>query len=204
MGNSKADFIGVYEKAFPLSVCNGIIDYFKRSEELNLIATDARKKQQGQDRHLIDDSSCDLGVTHNIQNLSTISKELLPKFTEGLFKCWNDYCDTFTVLEPTSINSHVHSPWCKLQRSTIGQGYHQFHFENGGLGVCHRLATWILYLNKVEEGGETEFLYYPRRVKPEAGTLVIFPAGYTHTHRGNQPLSGVKFIATGWFELGRT
>jgi len=44
-------------------------------------------------------------------------------------------------------------------------------------------------------------LYQKRRVKPEQGTICIFPAGFTHVHRGNPPLSGDKYIATGWYEF---
>ena len=58
----------------------------------------------------------------------------------------------------------------------------------------------MLYLNSVTEGGETEFLYQKRRIKPQQGRLVIFPAGFTHTHRGNPPLSGDKYILTSWVE----
>jgi len=61
--------------------------------------------------------------------------------------------------------------------------------------------TWMVYLNDVEEGGETEFLYQHKRLKPEQGTLVIWPASFTHTHRGNPPLSNDKYIVTGWTEF---
>lgn len=62
------------------------------------------------------------------------------------------------------------------------------------------MLSYILYLNDVEEGGETEFLYYGKRIKPTAGTLLLWPAGFTHVHRGNPPLSGEKYILTGWVE----
>jgi hypothetical protein len=59
----------------------------------------------------------------------------------------------------------------------------------------------MLYLNDVEDGGETEFLYQRMRVKPKQGTLLIWPAGFTHTHRGNPPLSNNKYVITGWSEF---
>ena len=59
-----------------------------------------------------------------------------------------------------------------------------------------------MYLNDVEEGGETEFLYQSRRVKPKRGRLAIWPAQFTHMHRGNPPLSGDKYVITGWVEYG--
>ena len=61
--------------------------------------------------------------------------------------------------------------------------------------------TFILYLNDIEEGGETEFLYYSKRIKAEKGKLIMWPAGFTHTHRGNPPLTDVKYILTGWLEF---
>ena len=37
-----------------------------------------------------------------------------------------------------------------------------------------------------------------KRVKAKTGRLIIFPAGYTHTHRGNPPIGGDKYILTNW------
>lgn len=87
-----------------------------------------------------------------------------------------------------------------LQRTRPSEGYHIWHCENSSLINKARCLSWILYLNDLEDGGETEFLYLSKRVKPKAGRLVIFPAGFTHTHRGNPPLSETKYIATGWLE----
>ena len=46
---------------------------------------------------------------------------------------------------------------------------------------------------------ETEFLYQKRRIKPETGTLLIWPAGMTHVHRGNTVFTKDKYILTGWY-----
>jgi hypothetical protein len=53
-------------------------------------------------------------------------------------------------------------------------------------------------LNDVEEGGETEFYYQDKKIKPKAGRMVIAPSGFTHTHRGNVPTSNDKYILTSW------
>ena len=37
-----------------------------------------------------------------------------------------------------------------------------------------------------------------RREEAVAGDVIIFPAGYTHVHRGNPPIGGTKYIATSW------
>ena len=61
-----------------------------------------------------------------------------------------------------------------------------------------RCLTWMVYLNDVNEGGETEWLYQQLKIKPKRGTVVIWPTGFTHLHRGNPPMSN-KYIVTGWF-----
>jgi hypothetical protein len=64
--------------------------------------------------------------------------------------------------------------------------------------TLHRHLLWTLYLNDGFEQGETEFLFQQRRIVPRAGTLLIAPTAFTHTHRGNRPRNGDKFIATSW------
>ena len=56
-------------------------------------------------------------------------------------------------------------------------------------------------LESPKKGGETEFLYQSMRIEPEVGKLLIWPAGFTHKHRGNPPLEGQKTYMTGWFDL---
>jgi hypothetical protein len=51
------------------------------------------------------------------------------------------------------------------------------------------------------EGGETEILFNPEKIEPKTGNLLLAPAFWTHTHRGNPPLNGqYKYIITGWIE----
>ena len=62
----------------------------------------------------------------------------------------------------------------------------------------HRVVLWTIYLNDDFDAGETEFLYQERRIAPKTGSLLIAPAAFTHTHRGNMPRGANKFIATSW------
>ena len=62
-----------------------------------------------------------------------------------------------------------------------------------------RLLVYMTYLNTVKKGGHTEFLYQKLKIKPEKGLTLIWPADFTHTHRGNVVEEGDKYIATGWY-----
>ncbi|WP_394393351.1 2OG-Fe(II) oxygenase [Shewanella woodyi] len=86
-------------------------------------------------------------------------------------------------------------------------GYPHWHSEQfpqaGHNEALHRVVLYMFYLNDVEEGGETEFFYQERKLKPKKGTMVIAPAGFTHSHRGNMPISDDKYIATSWIMFNR-
>ena len=90
--------------------------------------------------------------------------------------------------------------YLNVQRTLPQQGYHSWHSEDGNMGANRRILATMMYLNDDFDGGETEFLYQSLRVKPKRGMVLIWPAGFTHVHRGNPPLSGEKFIATSWLE----
>ncbi len=85
-----------------------------------------------------------------------------------------------------------------LQKTEPGGGYHQWHDENCNWTFRNRMFAWMIYLNDIEHGGETEFLYQKTRFKPKRNVGFIWPGGFTHTHRGNPPLSETKYILTGW------
>ncbi len=95
-----------------------------------------------------------------------------------------------------------------LQKYLQGSGgYHHWHSEiypqNAGCETLHRVLLWQFYLNDVEDGGETEFLYQNRKVEARKGRLVIAPAGFTHTHKGHVARSSDKYIATSWILFQR-
>jgi hypothetical protein len=56
----------------------------------------------------------------------------------------------------------------------------------------------MIYLNDVEDGG-TEFMKQKHTEKAEAGKLIIWPADWTHAHRGEVSTTKTKYILTGWF-----
>ncbi len=90
----------------------------------------------------------------------------------------------------------------KIQKTLPTEGYHIWHIEHGKeYDTEARAFVYSIYLNDVEEGGETEFLHFSKRVKPKKGRIVIWPSAFPYLHRGNPPLSGEKYILTSWLML---
>ena len=94
----------------------------------------------------------------------------------------------------------LHAGTFNIQKYEIGGHVKRWHTERDSISSAHRILAWITYLNDVEGDGETEFLHYDLKIKPEKGKTVIWPAEWTHAHRGN-PTSSVKYAITGWFTL---
>lgn len=118
-------------------------------------------------------------------------------FNEVLTRALIDYVDEFPVFKEMDFASYQ----IKVQKTKPSGGYHKWHCEQSNIAVGSRVLVWTVYLNDVEEGGETEFLYLSERIKPKKGSVMFFPASFTHTHRGNPPLDADKYIATGWYNL---
>ena len=133
--------------------------------------------------------------TINISNYdfpaySQLATDILTKFKP----CVDEYIEAVSILKPYKFLLFD----MKIKKIPIGGGFHSWHFENGSIPYAQRKFVVQLYLNDDFEGGETEFLYQNRREIPRQGDVLIFPAGFTHTHRGNPPIGGDKYIVTSW------
>ena len=58
----------------------------------------------------------------------------------------------------------------------------------------------MTYLNDIKTGGGTFWHYQNLTTKPKKGLTVIWPAIWTHTHKGLPAPKELKYICTGWYE----
>ena len=83
----------------------------------------------------------------------------------------------------------------QVQRYEERNGYYRPHVDSlPGTNTGDRVLAAMIYLNTVDEGGETRFPLHEVSIKPVAGRVVLFPATWTHLHEGLTPLSGDKWI----------
>lgn len=79
------------------------------------------------------------------------------------------------------------------------KGYPAVHVESGRDHYKKYLAL-IVYLNDVEEGGQTIFPMAGTAITPKVGSVAIWPAGLPFYHCGLQSKT-TKYILTSWFEF---
>lgn len=190
------DFIGVFSDVFSAGFCKHLIAEFERNRSLGA-GRDRQTAEPNVLKHHKDDFVMHTtGNSIEFRPFDGVSSTLC--FFEGLQNCFDEYAQEYSPVKSISMRCTN----MKIQKTVPGGGYHVWHFEQGNGREANRGMAYMLYLNTlaVEENGETEFLYQQRRINPIENTMVLWPAGFTHTHRGN-PVYGdsAKYIVTGWF-----
>lgn len=189
-------FIRYYDNALSREFCQGLIKYFEWCLENNRVWDRSHEttKNWKEDEATVLNPVNFWDIDFNWSHISPYIQEFNNSFWDLYYPSYCDEFDTLNQLQEHSIFSY------KVQKTMPGGGYHVWHCEHDQLQHSRRIATYTVFLNDVAEGGETEFLYQNERVAPKEGRLVIFPSSFTHTHRGNPPLRGIKYILTGWIE----
>lgn len=191
-----SNFIGIYENAVDPILCDQIVKYYNSMEAAGYGKT--RQQRENVAKSKKDDSAI-FATSESIIRLDS-TKELMVSFSHILWnKCLNHYLNEYSVLTEGKYDLNVYET--KIQKTKIGGGYHIWHYETSTPSSSRRVLVYCLYLNDVLEGGETEFLYIPKRIKAKKGTIAIFPGSFTHTHRGNPPMSNEKYLLNGWVEI---
>ena len=157
-----------YRNVFPIDYCKQLIETFEQRASMQL--TEHQTGFKNQDERIFMDMS-----NHN--NMFHVDADLCKFFYQTVVKTYEEkYGKKYDSLRAVV----QHSPkGMSIQKTRPHQGYHAWHCECADLCTSSRVMAYTLYLNSVEEGGETEFLYQGVKIKPEPGKLVFFPAYYT-------------------------
>ena len=188
----QGDHIYTVDGAFDDQLIDDIVTNFDKMESLGL--TLERNQYTGKEYPSMKDTSM-FATQETDAGFSDHMREVFDIINGPILEEW---LRTYPVLASQNYKD-VYVSNGKMQKTYPGGGYHNWHSEHcNQISSMNTLLAWMIYLNDVEEGGETEFLYQQKRLKPQRNRFVIWPAGFTHLHRGNPPLSGVKYVLTGW------
>ena len=190
-GAPEPNFIGCWQLEND-ALCDGLIAHFERHREAQVPG------RSGIGR--IDETykrSLDMAI--NPKDVQAPGFEPFAAYMELLHDCFRDYTEQWDFLK--TFLATVHIAGFNVQKYESGGHFTKLHSERTGLAALHRVLVWMTYLNDVEAGGETEFPYYKLRVTPAKGRTLIWPAEWTHVHRGCVVETGPKYIVTGWMHF---
>jgi hypothetical protein len=184
-------------------VCNYIIKWFEKMDKLKKTyvgfggkGTDTSLKDSTDINPYWDTDGQKWNDKYHLKIIRNYEKIIDNLFTEYFKKYHNG---ALNKLDFPSCEEIMHGPVIHRYKPP-NQGYHVWHCDWGPYNIqaSRRMVVGMLYLNDVEEGGETEFLHQKVKIKPSQGTVVVFPTYFTHVHRGNAPISNTKYIINKW------
>ena len=224
----RRDFIGVYENALPSEFCDRLVETLESHKGTYRGRTgsgvDLDKKNSWD---LMLDEHSDLNpirselMKYTFDGLQRYFKEYYLALIGAVSVQLQDAKGNPITLTPDNFDEYgsdqianiigylFRSGTINIQKYEKGVGgyphWHSEHYPQADSDESlHRVALYMYYLNDVQEGGETEFFYQEKRIAPRKGTMVVAPAGFTHSHRGNTPQSNDKYIATSWVLYNRS
>ena len=182
--DSNFDFLEVYENLLSKEECEKIIDDFEKVDPMS-----GRKVYGIQDsaaKKLATTLYCDL------------AEDLFDDFNvpvkTSLCHALPSYKNKYDFIK--TLGTWRWDRYYNIQKYVDGGGYFTLHCEHQQSDP-YRMLVWMIFLNDAECG--TEFPYQNTTVDAKAGRLVLWPAGWTHPHKGVTPNKGLKYIATGWY-----
>ena len=192
------DFVGIYDESVPVDLCDEFVKNYEEAKK-NRTIIDCFVENKTGHRETLPHSVKKDDVVVVAPILSTIYPiPPVQTYFKFLYECFKSYTERYSIV----FNGVIFNDVFKIHKVRKSEGYHVWHYEKDCSENLNRLMAYMTYLEAPKEGGETEFLHQSLRIDPVVGRTLIWPAGYTHQHRGNPPLDGEKMYITGWFTYG--
>ena len=173
------------------TICDKLIEFYKTNSHL-------------QTPGIQYDSGKGAKVNENVKASTDI--HLQPEFNcypinlykDALQKTLNEYVKVFDEANKMPRFSITES--INIQHYKKGGGFKTWHYEYNPHHnfMSKRVLVFMTYLNDVEDGG-TLFDYQRITVPAKKGLTLIWPAQWTHIHKGQVSRTKEKTIITGWY-----
>ena len=193
------DFIGIYDESVPVDLCNEFVKNYEEAKRNQTFIDISKENETG-----IVDPTPAFVRKDEVAFIAPTYSTIYPvppvnAYFNFLNKCFECYMKRYSI----SFNGVIYNDVFKIHKVRKSEGFHVWHYEKGSPESIERMMAYMTYLEVPKKGGETEFLHQSLRIEPVVGRTLIWPAGYTHMHRGNPPLDGEKLYIDGWFTAGR-
>ena len=191
------DFVGIYDESVPVELCNEFVENYEEAKENRTIIDVLEENEMG-----VFQENPPLERKDEAMVIAPLLSTIYPRppvdaYFNYLAQCSVSYMKRYGIV----FSGPLYNDVFKIHKVQKSEGYHSWHYERADSSCLDRIMAYMTYLEAPKKGGETEFLHQSLRIEPVVGRTLIWPAGFTHMHRGNPPLEGQKTYITGWFEL---
>lgn len=163
------------------TLCDEIVDYFHASPALhNVVGAEGDPLRAAR-------RSTDMLLKQG-QN-----DDLLMRYLEHIKEIAEAYMNTYPQ---ASSNLGIVEP-LQIRRYLPGEGVYADQWESSHAGARHRFLGFLTYLNDVDDGGGTQFIYQGVTMPAKKGRTLVWPCEFTHTHKDEVSNQGTKYVITG-------
>jgi len=172
----------------PDEICDNLINFYNNNHRH--IKSGKTAKSSGSYTDYEVKQSFDLGISPNNYEEPFLS------YRAYLQQCLNNYQMKYPMVKLNS-NFNITEAY-QIQGYPKGGGFKKWHCEVTTPFFMRRVLVFMTYLNDVKDGG-TEFYHQKMTTPCKKGLTIIWPAHWTHTHKGEISSKEEKLIITGWF-----
>ena len=182
-------YIKIYDDVIDADSCNMLIGKFESAEEDQY----EEVRQVERDKAI---AFTQINLVNN-DDWTTVQNGMLEVFQDYIMHYIND-CNIQPKQWPTTYGYEA----IRIKRY-LDNDYDRFdpHVDVMNIDTARRFLAFFIYLNDVDEGGETEFVqltkpgtHIPLRIKPQQGRLLMFPPQWMYYHAGLKPVSNSKYL----------
>ena len=171
-------------------LCNQMINYFDE----NFLKQKAGETTKGLNKEAKDRTD----ITILPKLFANDSSSIFHNYFDSLAACLKDYGEQWPFIRQSIEFFDIRS--FNLAKYEKGQHFGVIHCERT-FSTLDRELAFTTYLSENIDGGSTYFSHYDIEITPKKGQTLIWPAMWTHAHKGNIVKDGSKYIVTGWFNL---
>ena len=173
------NFVKIYDNVIDEESCKGLIEKFEELQNKHEIVNIEDKEDR-----------------ISFKQIVLVKSEEWQTVNDGMMKLFQAYIEQYKKECNISIKMWPEKYGYETIRMKryFANDYDRFdyHVDVRDYETARRFLAFFIYLNDIEEGGETEFLF--GRVKPKMGRLVMFPPLWPWFHAGRKPVSGTKYF----------
>ena len=182
-------YIKIYDDVIDADSCNLLIGKFESAEE--------------DQYEVIRQAERDKAIAFTQINLAnhadwaSVQNGMLEVFQDYILQYIND-CNIQPKQWPQTYGYEA----IRIKRY-LDNDYDRFdpHVDVMNSETSKRFLAFFVYLNDVDEGGETQFVQFkkpgthiPLKIKPQQGRLLMFPPQWMYYHAGLKPVSNSKYL----------
>lgn len=182
-------FIRIFDNAAPDDLCNRMLEAHMDMERNN--QTQLGRAHNG---------GVSLNYRSHVKTKFLDSSPILEEMREVIARCRDTYIEEHGLRYEEGIV--FEEELFSIKRYPVGCGLFDEHADIAP-PTKKREISILVYLNTVDKGGDTHFIYQNQRVAPVRGRVVVFPSSWMFFHEGMKPVTNDKILVTAFHQINR-